>query len=312
LLYIVALNLSFWSLSFSNSSNLNSGILSEKINTVIINESFESVTFPPAGWIKINPITGSTGWNRQTTGILLPGFSTGVVTSPVSGGSAVAFCNYITGSNNGSGGPSDQWLITPQILNVQPTDSLTFWLRKMPLYIENFEVKISTTTPTISAMTTVLMSQNFLTTDTGWIQYKFNINNLVPAGSNIYIGLREYIADVTHDGATFSLDLVKYIKTNTGIILNNNEIPEKYFLGQNFPNPFNPSTKIRFEIPKGDIVKLVIYDIMGKEVIQLINEYKQPGVYTFTLDCSTYSNGVYFYSISTGGFNETRKMLIVK
>jgi hypothetical protein len=182
--------------------------LNEPLGT--LSESFEGTTFPPAGWIKINPISGTTGWERLLDGTTpVPGFNGGYISVPPGGGTAVAFGNYITGNGNGgASGPCEQWLITPQITGVNPNDSLTFWLRKFGNYIDNFYVKISTTTPDIAGMTTTVSSLNFAATDSGWVQYKYKIGNLVPAGSNIYIGFREYDADITSEGASFSLDLV--------------------------------------------------------------------------------------------------------
>ena len=177
-----------------------------------LSESFESATFPPAGWVLINPISGSTGWNRQVAGATpVPGFGGGYITVPTGGGTAVAFGNYMTGNGSGgASGPCEQWLVTPQISNVQANDSLSFWLRKFGNYIDSFSVKISTTTPTVAGMTTIVNVRGFAAADSGWIQYKYKIGGLVPNGSNIYIGFREHIADVSLDGASFSLDLVNY------------------------------------------------------------------------------------------------------
>ncbi len=94
-------------------------------------------------------------------------------------------------------------------------------------------------------------------------------------------------------------------------------IPSQFALGQNYPNPFNPFTKIRFDIPK-DVkeqtsnVKLVVYDVAGKEVRILVNEQLQPGSYEMEFDGSKYTSGVYFYKLTAGEFTEVRKMVLVK
>jgi len=173
-----------------------------------LNESFESTTFPPAGWIKLNP-DGGTGWNRQTNGTTpIPGWQGGDITVPTGGGNACAFSTW----NTGGASSNDQWIITPQLTNMQSGDSLKFWLRWWPnTFLDKIEVKISTTTPTVAAMTTTVLAKTFAvgsTVDTGWIQYKFNIGSQIPSGSNIYIGFREIVANNLADGASFSLDLV--------------------------------------------------------------------------------------------------------
>lgn len=94
-------------------------------------------------------------------------------------------------------------------------------------------------------------------------------------------------------------------------------IPDKYSLSQNYPNPFNPSTNIRYTIPsnvKGKMsnVKLVVFDILGKEIATLVNEKLNAGTYEVTFDGSGLTSGVYFYRLTCGDFSETRKMALLK
>jgi phosphatidylserine/phosphatidylglycerophosphate/cardiolipin synthase-like enzyme len=92
------------------------------------------------------------------------------------------------------------------------------------------------------------------------------------------------------------------------------EIPVKYMLEQNYPNPFNPSTIIRFSIPKGGNISLKMYDVLGKEVGILINQYQNAGTYEYTLhiDRLQLSSGIYFYTLKAGDYLSTKKMLLVK
>jgi hypothetical protein len=174
-----------------------------------INESFEGATFPPAGWIKLNP-DGGPGWNRQLSGTTpIPGWNGGRITVPSGGGNAVAFCTWTTGGSTSN----DQWLVTPQITNIGAGDSLKFWLRYWPnSYADTLEVRISTTTPTVGNFNVLVATLGFpaaATTDTNWNQYRYRLASFVPTGSNIYIGFRERVADNLNDGASFSLDLVQ-------------------------------------------------------------------------------------------------------
>jgi hypothetical protein len=98
---------------------------------------------------------------------------------------------------------------------------------------------------------------------------------------------------------------------NTGEI-----IPKEYQLFQNHPNPFNPVTKIRFDIPalllyKGGIC-IKVFDILGKEIATLVNEALQPGTYEVTFDGSNFPGGIYFYKLTAGKYSETKKMLMIK
>ena len=89
-------------------------------------------------------------------------------------------------------------------------------------------------------------------------------------------------------------------------------IPSEYSLSQNFPNPFNPSTTIRYQIPQSGFVSLKVYDMIGREVETLVSNVQQGGTYTVTLDGSRLSSGIYFYSLRAGKFTETKKMMFIK
>ena len=90
------------------------------------------------------------------------------------------------------------------------------------------------------------------------------------------------------------------------------ETPSKYSLSQNYPNPFNSTSNLKFQIVNTGDVKLIVYDIMGKEVQTLVNERLQPGTYEAAFDASSLNTGVYFYKLITNGFTETKKMLLIK
>ena len=89
-------------------------------------------------------------------------------------------------------------------------------------------------------------------------------------------------------------------------------IPNFYALQQNYPNPFNPATKITYALPKAGNVQLKVYDIIGREVATLVNEVKQPGIYTVDFNASNLASGIYFYKMQSGDFNAVKKMVLVK
>jgi hypothetical protein len=95
-----------------------------------------------------------------------------------------------------------------------------------------------------------------------------------------------------------------------------NTVPVSYGLSQNYPNPFNPSTNIKFTIPAGNNagnVTIRIYDLLGKEVYTLVNEKgMSPGTYEITWNAAHLSSGIYFYTLQTGDFKETKKMILTK
>ncbi len=100
---------------------------------------------------------------------------------------------------------------------------------------------------------------------------------------------------------------------DTVIIVGTGEyIPSDYSLCQNYPNPFNPATKIKYSIPAGQKVELKIFDLLGREINTLVNEYKPAGHYEAEFDAGSLSSGVYLYRLTTGKYSETKKMLLIK
>ena len=89
-------------------------------------------------------------------------------------------------------------------------------------------------------------------------------------------------------------------------------IPEKFHLYQNFPNPFNPVTNIRFDISKLSPVKITIYNILGKEVTTLVNKKLKAGSYEVDWNGSDYPSGVYFYKLIADEYVDMKKMLFIK
>jgi hypothetical protein len=107
-----------------------------------------------------------------------------------------------------------------------------------------------------------------------------------------------------------------YNPTTTGFITQVNDepdvIPTVYNLFQNYPNPFNPSTIISFSIPASSFVTIRIFDVLGSEVANLVNEEKSAGNYEITFDSKGLSSGVYLYKIQAGKFVETKKMILLR
>ena len=91
-----------------------------------------------------------------------------------------------------------------------------------------------------------------------------------------------------------------------------NAIPTVFSLSQNYPNPFNPLTKINYTLPVGTKVNIKIYDILGRLVKELVNEFKDAGAYTVSFDGSGFASGVYFYRIEAGKFVQSKKMVLLK
>lgn len=89
-------------------------------------------------------------------------------------------------------------------------------------------------------------------------------------------------------------------------------VPADFVLEQNYPNPFNPTTTIKFNIPKSVFVTLKIYDVLGNEVLNVVEDNLSAGEYVKTVDFSKLSSGIYYYTLNAGDFSSTRKMMFIK
>lgn len=94
--------------------------------------------------------------------------------------------------------------------------------------------------------------------------------------------------------------------------VNDGTVVTGYDLAQNFPNPFNPSTTIRFSIPEAGVVTVKVFNILGKEVGTLVSGFHQAGTYSVQFDASNLASGVYLYQLEAGSFKATRKFTLLK
>ncbi|VAX27647.1 hypothetical protein MNBD_IGNAVI01-1632, partial [hydrothermal vent metagenome] len=138
----------------------------------------------------------------------------------------------------------------------------------------------------------------------------------VEMNSDVLIGL------AGSSGATTSLMKIEFSDvivsdTVTSVNSSNSNVPKTFNLLQNHPNPFNPSTTIKYSIPSvgtrhASSVQLKVYDILGREVATLVNKEQKPGNYNVTFNASHLTSGIYFYRIVSGSFVKTMKMILLK
>lgn len=134
-----------------------------------------------------------------------------------------------------------------------------------------------------------------------------------PSGSYAHITLgRLSTGGTANVWAVGDAGKIIYLSGVVGIEPVNSQVPSEFKLEQNYPNPFNPQTSINFSLPKSSFVKLKIYNAAGKVVSELINENKAAGNYSVMFDGTDLSSGVYFYSLESDNFRETKSMMLVK
>lgn len=127
------------------------------------------------------------------------------------------------------------------------------------------------------------------------------------AGPDSLINLALAEPDRNNDGLPDPTLFISDIKEIPGETL-----PKEFSLAQNYPNPFNPSTRIQFSLPERSVVQLRIYDVLGRELITLLDEERAAGTWAVRADMSQFSSGIYFYQLVTPKFSEVRKMMLVK
>lgn len=134
----------------------------------------------------------------------------------------------------------------------------------------------------------------------------------IPAGDSAIFWVAVSIGD---DGAEMAANML-LAEEKYSMIMSVEEIPylipSAYKLEQNYPNPFNPSTTIQFSIPQSEFVSLKVYDILGNEVANPVNQYLEQGSYKVQFNAASLASGVYFYQLITGSYSETKKMNLIK
>ncbi len=154
---------------------------------------------------------------------------------------------------------------------------------------------------------------------------KFNSDgdSIYTISSNIYGGINDPVEFVLNSEDDFTItatcgglvkesNIVTFRYSHNILNLNERFYENKYSLFQNFPNPFNPSTTINYTIPEQGLVKINVYDVLGKELFVLLNEFQLAGKHSINFDGSILPSGIYFYSLSCNNFHQTKKMILIK
>lgn len=142
------------------------------------------------------------------------------------------------------------------------------------------------------------------------IIYDYNIGKLA-AGTHTF----RIVADVTNTIQESNETDNLYQRTVALVGINDQEpsnIPDNYVLAQNFPNPFNPTTRIEYSIPESGMVTLKVHDLLGREITTLVNREMQPGKYSVNYDANKINSGIYIYTLSAGGKTFSKMMVLIK
>lgn len=289
---------------------------------IVFQSDFENLTLHlpdslPNGWAKIdvdgnNP---SIGWAVRDTSVH---FGSGN-TRPKAHNSAKSLeIPWYAGS--GGNNINDDWVFT-DTFTCKTGDSLIFWLligsdSTFSAYLDSMQVYVASDqdpSVVIQKLATIRSndSAGVPLNNNVWTRHSFVLSAF--NNQRITIAFR-YNMNISVDGLWCNIDDI-FIgnRAPIGIQPISTNIPKYFDISQNYPNPFNPITNINFALPKAEFVNIAVYDILGKEVRKLANEYLQPGTYKVDFDASNLPSGVYFYRIIAGdAFTKTKKMILAK
>ncbi len=298
------------------------------------------------GWATIyNPIDstfttmkstdGGNSWNTS-------GIGTGGIFYFVDANNGWAIGNpviYKTTNGGESWTPQDTVRSTGQLLAIQFTDLNHGWVvGESNKILKTTDGGVNWTTITNTGISQAFNSKGlfFLNADTGWIGSKMVF---MPISGDIGINL-----STTNGGSTWTTSSftgtensdnawsIFFVDANTGWFTSDggeighttngsstgvrdaaeNQTPIDFSLQQNYPNPFNPTTVIGYQVAKAGIVRLNVYDVLGREVATLVNDVKPAGSYTATFNAANVPSGVYFYRLQSASFTDTKRLVVIK
>ncbi|MGD8306292.1 MAG: T9SS type A sorting domain-containing protein [Ignavibacteria bacterium] len=292
---------------------------------ILFDRSFDGgVTF--GNDIFVTDHIGGWGWGYEIAGIYgngLPQTICDLSNSPYRGTVYILWADQRNGTTNTdiflikSTDAGDSWSDIVRV-NDDETDRAQFypWMSIDPvtgiMYIVYYDRR-----STLNTLTEVYVARS---TDGGETFYNFKISESpFAATSQEFLG--DYISIVAYNGKAYPVwtqsdqfgrsIITTEIDESVLGVQSNNQLGD-FKLHQNFPNPFNPSTIIRYEIPERSMISIKVYDLLGNEIVTLVEEEKQAGVHTVEFDAEDLSGGLYFYQLTAGEFSLTNKMILLK
>lgn len=203
---------------------------------------------------------------------------------------------------NNSGGPSE-WSDTYNFITLLPSPTQLTAQTDMPngvilTWLDNSNGEAG------FIVERKLDNNNFSVIDTVQSNDTSYVDSSVSEGHHYYYKIKSF----THNCESEYSNEVSVILTN----VEETELPTEYSLSQNYPNPFNPETRISYQVPSECKITLKIFDILGREIITLVNEEKPAGKYSVDFNASNLASGIYYYRIQAGGYTDIKKCLLLK
>ncbi len=150
------------------------------------------------------------------------------------------------------------------------------------------------------------------TLDTSSNSGTVSVNIASVAGRNVIFRPAVTLSGIQSQQVALGVGDIIYFGNEQQNAMASKDQPQGYVLSQNYPNPFNPLTIIRYNVPTEGQVSLTVFDVLGREVATLVDEFKLSGSYTATFDASKLASGVYFYRLKEGGLTDVKRMVVAK
>ncbi len=263
----------------------------EEPGGVILAENFDGTEFPPNGW-SVTILNTNNTWMQGN-----PDNNSFTNVDPTSLYSAL--CPWVAENQ-------DEWLRTPVLTFPDEQIKLNFYAGYGTDYLTNATMKLNISTDGGNSWSKLWEAE---VDSSGWAWREIFIDlSAYKNNSNVMLAW-QYVGN---DGDLVGIDNVEIIYGTVDVEENEAKLPTEYALNQNYPNPFNPSTVISYALPKQEMVTLSIYNILGEEVAELVNEMQSAGNYKVNFDASKLSTGAYIYRLQAGNFIQTKKMLLLK
>jgi hypothetical protein len=293
--------------------NLELGAIRMRPRMVVLTENFDTPTFPPTGWFLVNAGNGR-NWRHNTNVTDIP-LQLGNNGSP---GSAISE-SWCETANNDILTPVDNYLITPVISIPQHATeaTLTWYVRTVAVNwaAEQYSVNLSTAEFSGSGNVSgfaMIYSEILSPAAISWSYREVDLVKHI--GQSFQLAFRHHQVD-----AMFKM-MIDDIEVAWGVgPISDSDIvfAQKTVLGENYPNPFNPTTTIAFDIAVAGNVSIEVFNIRGQKITTLVNDEFTAGPHTVNWDgVDSYgrsvSSGIYFYKMTTEDFTATRKMILMK
>ena len=249
--------------------------------------------------------------------LLLDSAENGITRWTASGGWGLTTSQYYSPNNSFADSPTGSYsnstnrtltLTTPLNVTATPVLFLSYYYKHTIDTVDNAYIDVSSDNGS-----TWKSAIFYNLTKSVWTKEYLDISSFAAGSASMKIRFSMVSnGTVTADGIYIdNIKLAGYNMTPTGI---NPDLqsPSEYMLSQNYPNPFNPVTSINYSIAVPGNVKLTVYNVLGKEVSVIVNEFKSQGSHSVNFNGNNLSSGMYYYKLESGNYSETRKMMLIK